>query len=117
MMDLRHLFNGYRDDEIVAAIYFAIRHIKQARVLADLSKDMFQDDPHSRPTARVKKLAKEIVLDVETTLGKNSIEFGDRVLWRIARELSDVALSYRSKGIADSDVSAARSVIEGLLSN
>jgi len=117
MVDVTHLLKGYRDDEIIAAIYFAVRHIKQARTLTALSKDMFQDGPHSRPTARVKKLATDIVADIETRLGKSSTDFDDKVLWRVARELSEIALSYRSKSVAASDVSEAKSFIERLLAS
>jgi len=75
MIDLRPSIAGSPHKDVVDAVYFAIRYVKQAATAHRTGKDIFQDANRSAPSLRVRQLAMALVQEIERQLGISAAQF------------------------------------------
>ena len=84
-------------EEIVDAIYYAMRYIKQAARARHAEKDIFQDADGSLPSPATRTLTMNVVHQIEGAVGMKSEDFDGRTFSTVFAFLSDVATSHRGE--------------------
>jgi hypothetical protein len=84
-------------EEIVEAIYYAMRYIKQAWSTKRIDKDIFQDAHRSLPSPATQALTLDIVRQVERSVGVKAEHLDDKTFAAIFTFLSAAARSQRGE--------------------
>lgn len=71
-MNLAHLLELCDRQQIIEALYFVVRNLKQSELEEKFRKEHLQDAPNSLPTATTEAATKRVVDEIEKTEG-NSI--------------------------------------------
>jgi len=71
MVDIASIVTGYDEKDVVDAIYYAARIIKQAVFLRKNEKNVFADDKKSEPSVKAIDLSHKIVSAIENEFEKN----------------------------------------------
>jgi hypothetical protein len=90
-MDFSKLFASYKREEIIAAIYFCTRELKQSYLSAEKRKEHHEDGRQSKPSERVVELSNQITAAIEKQEGKSLANFPDEVAQRYIDSLFEQA--------------------------
>ncbi|MGQ8707168.1 hypothetical protein ACUTSW_14425 [Serratia sp. TSA_198.1] len=77
MKNLTSLLNNYSTTDIRTALYYLGRHLKQAPITTDYTKDIFDDGSKISPSEEVKNLTLDLLNFIETTSQKCASAFDD----------------------------------------
>jgi hypothetical protein len=113
MADLAEILNGKSREDVVGALYYASRYIKQANHLSKYEKDIFDDDEKSAPSPDVKRLTWEIVGWVEAKEGLRAGDFDSPTLVRVIVYLGQVSKQFGTELSAD-ELRGAQAAIAGM---
>jgi hypothetical protein len=84
-------------EQIIDAIYYAMRYIKQAARARRMDKDIFQDADRSLPSSATQALTMAIVREIEGSVGMKAESFDGQTFTTVFTFLSAVATSQRGE--------------------
>lgn len=114
MSDLSALLNNHTPEDVLGALYYAARYIKQADHLSRYEKDIFDDDERSTPTDKVKQLTWEIVKWVEAQEGMVSGKFDTQTLIRVFALLEDIGSRFETN-LSEEELRDAEAAMASLI--
>jgi hypothetical protein len=97
---------NHSPEEIVEAIYYAMRYIKQASRAGRMDKNIFQDSDGSLPSSATQALTMEIVRQIERSAGMKAEDFDSSTFGAVFAFLSASATSQRGEMSEDDRLAA-----------
>ena len=116
MIDLKIVAKAYSAEEVVDAVYFAMRYVKQGAVARRTGKDIFQDAVRSSPTPRVRELTMALVKEIEGELGRSAADFAAGEFKAAMDSLAALAREHRGT-MSDADRATAEALAAELSSD
>ncbi len=92
---------NHSPEEVVEAIYYAMRYIKQASRTRRMDKNIFQDGERSLPSPVTQALTMNVVRQVERSVGTRAVDFDTETFGTVFAFLSAAATSQRGEMTAD----------------
>jgi hypothetical protein len=112
MLDFTSEFVSFSSEEVVTALYYVARYIKQAAFFKH-EKDIFEDVERSVPSEREKTLACSIISVIENHFGKKIADLDRNTVVDVLRLISAVEQEIEPSYTAE-EVSAANEALKSM---
>lgn len=86
-----------------ACLYYVARYVKMANKFFEYEKDVFEDDGHNVPTAKIRELTYRVVKEIEAELGLQAEEFNDDTVIQLLDRITDLETNL-SSDLSDSEL-------------
>jgi len=89
-MNIANIISDCSPEDARSCLYYASRYIKQAESYNEYSKDIFEDEERSAPSARVRDTTMQFIRAVEAREGSSAADFDDDTFMRIMKEIATI---------------------------
>jgi|SRR5579859_5858529 len=110
MVDILKLIRGHSNENARAALYYAARSVKQATLLEQSEKDIFDDDVWSAPSKAVRKLTWDLISAIEADAGKPTARISDDRAVQILNQLTLADKALETKFTSGEKEAARRAI-------
>jgi len=113
-MGIAEILEGCSLEDARSCLYYASRYVKQAEHFESYEKDIFEEEEHNVPSARVRELTLRIIDEIEAREGRPATQFDDETVIRLLDEITSIEASL-SPEFSDLELARGKSLAAEML--